>query len=162
MNERIYHTNKTTVLGKVKEGHLPKTIDPYKHTFGVSSNISESVKESVNPDKSRAQVELESSDKHEMYKFTHSDYEPGEQKVRSFSGFDRNQRFGHKTQSYNDGRQAKSSLNWLPLNLMDKRTQSDKLSLDEFKEKTISQIGKQLDPLVDLYELIFFKRVEIY
>jgi hypothetical protein len=138
-------------LGKIKEGHLPKSIDPYKHTFGVSSNISESVKESVSPNKSRAQVELESSDKHEMYKFTHCDYEPGEQKTRSFSGFDRNQTFGCKTRSDNDGRQAKSSLIWLPLNLMEKRAQSDKLTLDEFKEKTISQRGKPLDPSVDFY-----------
>lgn len=147
MKESIYKSSKSAPLGKVPKGVLPEKIDPLITTFGTSTNKSESIKELVNPGKPRYLVELESSDKHEMYVFSHSDYEPGEQKDRLFSNsFDKFKRFGLTTPVYHDGRMAKESISWLPTKLLDKRTQSESALLDDFREKHISQIGKPLDP----------------
>lgn len=147
MKESIYKSSKSAPLGKVPKGFLPEKIDPLITTFGTSTNKSESVKELVNPGKPRFEVELESSDKHEMYVFSHSDYEPGEQKDRLFSNsFDRYKRFGITTPVYHDGRMAKQSISWLPTKLLDKRTQSESALLEDFREKHTSQIGKPLDP----------------
>lgn len=147
MNERIYQSKKSAPLGRVPLGNLPAIINPLEARFGVVTNTGESAKEIINPNKPRHQVELETSDKHEMYVFSHKDYEPGEQKDRVFSDtFDRYKRFGVDTKANYDGKMTKESLNWLPLRALDKRAQFDALPLDEFREKHTSQVGKSLDP----------------
>ncbi|CAF0827587.1 unnamed protein product [Brachionus calyciflorus] len=147
MKESLYKSHKSAPLGRVPKGNLPSSIDPLSTTFGVNTNKSESAKECVNPDKPRFLVELETSDKHEMYVFSHKDYEPGEQKDRLFSdSFDRYKRFGLTHPVHHDGRLTKESMNWLPTKLMAKRTQSESLLLDDFREKNTSQVGKKLDP----------------
>lgn len=150
MSEGIYNSRKTASLGRIPRGNLPDRINPYTTTFGVKSVKSESAKESINPSKLRYQVELESSDKHDMYVYSHQDYEPGEQKDRQFTqAFDRNTRFGAKTDAYYDGRNVKNSLINLPLRNLDKRAQFDTRLLDNFREKHTSQVGEQLDPNKD-------------
>lgn len=145
--ERPYLSQKSAPLGRVPKGNLPETIDPISFKFGISTEKSESAKECINPDKPRFLVELESSDKHEMYVYSHKDYEPGEQKDRLFSDtFDRYKRFGLTTEFYHDGRKTKESLNWLPTKLLDKRTQSESKLLDDFREKHTNQIGQKIDP----------------
>ena len=82
-----------------------------------------------------------------MYVFSHQDYEPGEQKDRLFSEtFDRYKRFGLTYPVFHDGRLVKDAMNWRTTKLLDKRTQTDSLSLDDFREKHTSQIGKKIDP----------------
>jgi hypothetical protein len=147
LSENLYLSNKSAPLGRIPIGNLPSNIDKYEYKFGRGSNKCDSVKEIVNPDKPRHIVELETSDKHDMYVFSHQDYEPGEQKVRLFKEpFDKTKRFGYQSNTFHDGRLTKEALNWLPLKLLDKRTQSESNLLDQFREKHTSQIGKQIDP----------------
>lgn len=147
MSENVYKSKKSVPLGRIPIGNLPSHINRYEFKFGAASNKSDSVKECVNPDKPRHIVELESSNKHDMYVFSHKDYEPGEQRNRLFSEtFDKYKRFGHKTNAVNDGGLTKEALNWLPIKLLEKRAQSDSSLLDDFREKHSHQIGKQIDP----------------
>ncbi len=147
MRESIYREKKTKPLGKVPFINLPKHIDPYTNTFGKPLDMRENAKTCINPDKSRAQVELESTAKHDWYVFSHADYEPGEQKNRLFSKpYDIHSRFGLKTGAVDDGLKAKESMNWLPQTLLEKRFQTDSHLLMNFKERHNPQIGKVLDP----------------
>lgn len=147
MSENLYLSNKTKPLSRVPVFNLPRHIDPNTYTFGVETKQLENAKDAVNPDKSRSMVELESSDKHQMYVFSHSDYEPGEQKIRRYhSTFDKNKRFGLTTPVYHDGRMVNECLNWLPQKLLEKRSQVESSKLDDYKEKYTHQLGKPLDP----------------
>lgn len=129
-------------------GRAPLGIVP-QHT--VSSGLSnkrghDSAKECLNPTKARSQVELESSDKHEMYVYSHNDYEPGEQVDRVYSNsFDRYKRFGEVTNARYDGKYTRDSLDWTLTNNPRKITHVDSELLDKFREKHINQIGKTLD-----------------
>jgi hypothetical protein len=128
-------------------GNLPARIDPYEVRFGVASKKGESAKECVNPDKPRHLVELETSNKHDMYVYSHKDYEPGEQKDRLFTDtFDRYKRFGVATKANYDGKLTKEAFNWLPTKAIERRTQSDRKLLDDFREKHTHQLGQSLDP----------------
>ena len=147
VSEAIYLSRKVTPLGQVPIKNLPHTIDRYAHTFGLVSHQSESAKEAINPDKPRNIVELEASQKHSMYVFSHEDYDVGEQKSRRYArSFDRNKTFGLITPVYYDGRAAKNSLIWLPTKQQHERTQADSKILDDFREKHTKQLGKALDP----------------
>ena len=147
MNEKMYITKRTKPLGRVPKGVLPNTIDPYNFTFGHPSLKSDSAKECINPDKKKHIVELESSDKHDMYVFSHKDYEPGEQKNRVFvKPYDTNSRFGVKTLANHNGILTKKCLDWLPTKSLEKRTQTDSKVLDNFRENHTSQIGHKIDP----------------
>jgi hypothetical protein len=149
--ENVYKSKKSAPLGRVARGQsMPLSIDPYKTTFGVHTVKSESAKESVNPERPRYQVEIYASDKHEMYVYSHHDYEPGEQRERNFSNsFDRHKRFGVRTKAHNDGRNAKLSLINLPLQTLERRTHYDTKLLQKFRDKYTSQIGVPLDPNKD-------------
>jgi hypothetical protein len=147
MEESVYKSNKSAGLGRMAKGHLPGHIDPYTHTFGKKSLKSESAKESINPSKLRYEVELEASDKHSMYVFSHKNYEPGEQATRVFGkSFDREKRFGARTDAYNDGRKVKESLVHLPSQNMERRTLFDTKVVEDFRDKHTSQVGLRLDP----------------
>ena len=155
MNERMYISKKSAPLGRVPKGNLPNTIDPYNFTFGHPSLKSDSAKECISPDKKRHIVELESSDKHDMYVFSHKDFEPGEQKNRIFiKPYDINSRFGVKTYANHDGRLTKQCLDWLPTKQLENRTQTDSLVLDKFRENRTNQIGQKIDPY-DFMGIIF-------
>lgn len=145
INERAYLSKRSAPLGRVPLGNLPSRIDPYSTTFGVESKVGDSAKECINPNKARHQVELESSDKHDMYVYSHKDYEPGEQTDRVYSEtFDRYKRFGEKTITRYDGKYTRDSLTWLPLKTTN--TRNDTKLLDGFREKHTSQVGLPLDP----------------
>jgi hypothetical protein len=153
VSERMYLSKKSAPLGKVPKGNLPNTIDPNSFTFGQASTKCDSAKECVSPDKPRHIVELETSNNHDMYVYSHKDFEPGEQKNRLFTKpFDNNERFGVKSQQSSDGRFTKQALIWLPTSNLDKRIQSDSTILDNFREKHNSQIGKPLDPYEDFFK----------
>ena len=148
MKESIYHDRKTKPLGKVPFVNLPKHIDPYTNVFGKPLDRRENGKTCINPDKSRSTVELETTDKHDWYVFSHADYEPGEQKNRQYSKpFDSvHHRFGLTTGAVDDGAKAKESMNWLPQTLLEKRFQTDSHLLMKWRERHNDQIGKPLDP----------------
>ena len=147
IDERIYKSNKAAPLGKVPFVNLPNHIDPLENIFGRPLVYDNNAKECINPDKSRAITEAESSDKHDYYVFSHADYEPGEQKDRQFKKpYDKDYRFGVKTNAFHDGRMTKEAVAWLPQTLLDRRNQSDSKLLDDFREKFIPQVGKPLDP----------------
>jgi hypothetical protein len=143
--ESVYKTSKSAGLGRIARGNLPSSINPLTTTFGKASVKSESAKESISPSKPRHQVELETSDKHSMYVLSHKSYEPGEQVDRVFS-FERNARFGAKTEAHNDGRHVKEALVHLPQRNIEKRTLFDTKVMDDFREKHTSQVGLKLDP----------------
>lgn len=147
-------------------GNLPRHIDPLKHTFGVVTSQNDNARDVVNPNKTRDEVELESSAKHEMYCFSHNDYEPGEQKNRRFlPPFNKNTKYGVTTPVFYDGRQAKEAVDWLPQKLLERRATVDSKGLDNFREKHTHQVGKPLDPYVKffcsffLYLMIRFSKV---
>jgi len=147
MSERMYLSKKAKPLGRVPIGVLPNAIDPYAYTCGHPSLKSDSAKECINPDKKKHIVELESSEKHDMYVFSHKDYEPGEQKNRVFhKPYDINSRFGVQSHANHDGRLTKKSLDWLPTKSLEKRTQADSKILDNFRENHTSQVGQKIDP----------------
>ena len=147
MNERAYGSNRSAPLGRVPLG----LVSPQKAatlTFGVASRRGlESAKECLNPDKPRHEVEIESSDKHEMYVYSHADYEPGEQTDRVYSrSFDRYVRFGVPTKARNDGKYTRDSLNWTVTNDPKRLTRTDTMLLDGFRERHNHQLGRNLDP----------------
>lgn len=146
MNERIYSSNHSAPLGRVPVGVVPRHISS-SATFGLPSRRGlDSAKECLNPNKPRHQVELESSDKHDMYVYSHDDYEPGEQIDRVYSSsFDRYKRFGEITNARYDGKYARDSLDWTLSNNPRRITRTDTMLLDEFREKRTSQVGKVLD-----------------
>lgn len=147
MKESIYQDRKTKPLGKVPFINLPKHIEPYETTFGKPLDRSETGKTCINPDKSRSTVEQETTDKHDWYVFSHSDYEPGERKNRQYSkSFTVNHRFGLQTGAVDDGERAKESMQWLPQTLLDKRFQTDSKLLMDWRVRHNDQVGKPLDP----------------
>ena len=134
-------------MSKIPAGNLPKDIDPLTFTFGLKNHKTDFAKDIVNPNKTRDEVEQENYYKHEMYCFSHNDYEPGEQKNRRFlPPFDKEIRYGHTNRVFHDGRLAKESVTWLPEKLLEKRAQVDSKVLDEFREKHTHQVGKPIDP----------------
>ena len=149
MVEKVYKSRRSAPLGHVPVGvvPLPASVNRYESLFGRASNRCETVKECVSPAKSRDQVELEASDKHNMYVFSHGSFEPGERRDRLFvKPFDEMQIYGKRTQAHYDGRNAREAMNWLPLKLLGKRTQVDTCLLDDFREKHTNQLGQVLDP----------------
>ena len=147
MSESVYKSKKTMPLGKIPFINLPKHIEPYQDTFGKPLDYSENAKTCINPDKSRKEVELNATDKHDWYVFSHSDYEPGERKNRQYAKpYNVDTRFGLQTGAVDDGKKAKESCLWLPQTLLEKRFEANSLLLDEFREKNTPQIGKTLDP----------------
>lgn len=147
LSENIYATHKLAPLAKIPVGVLPKHIDPLTHTFGIKNVPNDFAREVVNPNKTRDEVELETSYMHEMYCYSHADYEPGEQKNRRFlPPFNKDVRYGHTNRVFHDGRLAKEAVNWLPQKLLDKRAQIESKQLDNFRERHSHQVGKPIDP----------------
>lgn len=146
LNERAYKSNRSAPLGRVPLGLVPPQTAATT-IFGMASKCGlESAKECVNPDKPRHQVELESSDKHEMYVYSHDDYEPGEQVDRVYSkSFDRYGRFGAPTRARYDGKYTRDSLEWTKANNPKRLSRTDSILLDNFREKHTHQVGRALD-----------------
>jgi EF-hand domain-containing family member B len=148
LNEKIYKSKSKAPLGRTPlNTNLPNTIEPNEYTFSVESKKGERAKECINPNKSANAVEQESSCMHEMYVKSHNDYEPGEQKDRSyFRSFDRTKKFGLTKNVHYDGRLVKKSLEWVNSNDLNEMQLTSSKILNDFREKHYHQLGQSLDP----------------
>ncbi len=101
----------------------------------------------INPNKTRAEVELEINNNRNLYKYSHFDYEAGEQKTRHYATpFTKDLTYGKVVPFFHDGRLAKETVDWLPQKLMDKSAKMDSQILEDYREKFTDQLSKTLDP----------------
>ncbi|PVD37746.1 hypothetical protein C0Q70_00347 [Pomacea canaliculata] len=130
---------------------LPNNLDTVKHTFGIPSNKDLPAGEIINPNKTYAEVEQESEVGHDMYVFSHKDYHTGEHVNRSYyvPQYNSSAKFGKPTPHENDGRKTWQSMKWACETDKDVAAHIISKRLDDFREKTQSQIGQGLDPIKD-------------
>ncbi|XP_035702904.1 EF-hand domain-containing family member B-like [Folsomia candida] len=110
IKESVYESNKVRPVGRSHDQtlNLPPHIDLELTGFGKPSDKSVNAGLLVNPPKSRYEIEQESKCSRALYKFTHGDYDPGEQICRNYGGdFRRTNTFGTPTPNDVAGRVAK-------------------------------------------------------
>ncbi|CAL8087919.1 unnamed protein product [Orchesella dallaii] len=111
VQESIYESNRVRPIGKShdQKERLPPTIHPDETAFGKPSDKSISASILVNPPKDRFQVENEAKEFQPLYKFTHGDYEAGEQLCRNYvaNNYSKHNTFGMKTPHDVAGRWAR-------------------------------------------------------
>ncbi len=134
--------------------NLPTNIDPLTHTFGKVTEVNIDAGNLINPNKTRSEVELETNEHRNLYKYSHFDYEAGEQKNRHYgSPFTKDTAYGKVVPFFHDGRLAKEAVDWLPQKLMEKSSKIDSQILDDFRDKNTHQLSQALDPYdLNLYE----------
>uniref|UniRef100_UPI00398EBD57 EF-hand domain-containing family member B isoform X2 n=1 Tax=Pristiophorus japonicus TaxID=55135 RepID=UPI00398EBD57 len=148
-----YPSHQRAPLGKSHDQTLglPKGLDVYNTTFGKRGIKDISAGELVNPRKTREQVNKESQEGHQLYVTSHSDYNIGEQVDRKYdwSRHSKYSTFGVETPYFSDGRMTAKSLRWLTEVQQQKAAKLVSKKVDDFREKTQSQIGKVHDPIAD-------------
>ena len=141
----IYASSKKPI-GKVPHPNLPDGLDPNTHTFGASSKKGDKAGEIVNPNKPYVQVEWEGEQCKDMYRYSHSAYQPGEQKKRDYPCFDNEKKFGYPTPNDPRGTHTRKALDWLTDCLDRKGARFESERHMNYKERYAHQLGKVRDP----------------
>jgi hypothetical protein len=104
--------------------------------------------ELVNPPKDPLQIEAESIAEHPLYRYTHTDYFPGEQQHRSYPypSFNAGNKFGMPTPHDNSGRNMWRNIHWHYTDRCEKTTPITSKRLEDYRERYQPQLGKVLDP----------------
>ncbi|XP_033101758.1 EF-hand domain-containing family member B-like isoform X2 [Anneissia japonica] len=151
--ETLYASKQKAPLGKSHDQRpgLPDRVDIYGTSFGLKNVFDGTAGELVSPDKSYEQVELESMQGKELYKWTHHNFEVGESVDRNYdwSRYPKNSTFGIPTPHENDGKHVYKSLKWLRNDQLDKGTKVVSKRVNDFRERTQPQLGKVHDPIKD-------------
>ena len=87
---------------------------------------------------------------HELYVFTHNDFNPEEQLKRSYTSpsFNPNSRFGETISHWKDGKYMKQTLNWTTLEREKNGASIVPKLQDDFRERSQPQLWQPLDPWV--------------
>lgn len=107
-----------------------------------------SARELVNPPKKYDQVQAEAAEAHDMYVYTHRDFNPGEQKNRKYPSahYNKMDMFGNPTPHDNAGSMTYKSLKWVHDLEKEKAAKIINKRLDDWREKYQDQIGQSRDP----------------
>lgn len=91
---------------------------------------------------------MEAADAHEMYVFSHKDYEPGEQTSRKYPSahFVKGNQFGEPTPHDNAGAMTYKSLKWVHELESEKAAKVINKRLDDWRERYQDQLGLPRDP----------------
>lgn len=150
--ELVYSSTRDRPLGKARDlsSHVPDDLDTINTAFGRKTCFDGTVKECVNPDVSRDQIEEETNKFHQLYVTTHHDYHVGEHPDRGYdwSKVAKDSVFGVPTPHNNTGELTGRSLKWIHDD-GEKGARIVSQILDKFRERTQPQLGKVLDPMAD-------------
>lgn len=102
----------------------------------------------VSPPKPYTQVQAEAAEAHNMYVYSHKDYNPSEQVTRKYpSGhYSKDTQFGHPTPHDNAGSMTYKSLKWVHELQSEKAAKIINKRLDDWREKYQDQLGQPRDP----------------
>lgn len=130
---------------------LPEGVGPYDSTYGLPVLKDVSAGELVNPPKTRTQVNSESEEGLELYKKSHSAYTVGESYNRKYdwSRIPQTSMFGIETPHDNSGINTQKTLKWLTQTQSAKAAHITTKRNDDFRERTIPQVGLVHDPIKD-------------
>ncbi|XP_067933716.1 EF-hand domain-containing family member B-like [Watersipora subatra] len=147
----LYKSKQTGPLGKSHNQAVgfPKGY-PWKDlTYGVVTVKDGSAGELVSPPKPYTQVQEEGADGHDMYVFSHKDYDPGEQVTRKYptGHYSNKTQFGHPTPHDNAGSMTYKSLKWVHELQTEKAAKVINKRLDDWREKYQDQLGQTRDPI---------------
>ncbi|KAL3855117.1 hypothetical protein ACJMK2_014346 [Sinanodonta woodiana] len=149
--ERVYSSHVHGPLGRTHTPDLPVYIHPYQFTFGVPTELDSGAGGLINPNKNYAEVDIETQEGHELYVRSHKDFNVGEQMHRSYTSpnFSFNSKFGTPTPHDNTGLHTKKTLKWVHETQQEKSTKIVSKRVDDFREKSQSQLGQVHDPIKD-------------
>uniref|UniRef100_A0A8C6WIK7 EFHB C-terminal EF-hand domain-containing protein n=1 Tax=Neogobius melanostomus TaxID=47308 RepID=A0A8C6WIK7_9GOBI len=118
LSEAVFGSRQRAPLGKshTQRSGLPAQVDPHSTVFGVRNRLD--VRELLNPPKSRAEVDREAQEAHELYVHSHNHYFVGERISRKYDlpHFRADGVFGLPTPHFNDGRSLARTLDWGAIN----------------------------------------------
>lgn len=102
----------------------------------------------MSPPKPYEQVQREAAEAHDMYVFSHKDYNPGQQVNRKYPSdhFSRETQFGQPTPHDNAGSMTYKSLKWVHELQTEKAAKIINKRLDDWREKYQDQLGQTRDP----------------
>ncbi|XP_065834963.1 EF-hand domain-containing family member B-like [Oscarella lobularis] len=151
--ESLYASKQRAPLGRSHDqtGGLPTGLNPLETSFGQPTIIDGSAAEMVNPNKTRTEIDLESTQGQNLYKKSHNSFEVGEMVDREYNWtkVNKGSSFGVPTPHDNDGIDVKKSLQWLHETEMQKGDKLVSKRVDTFREKTQPQLGRVHDPIKD-------------
>eukprot|EP01137_Pigoraptor_chileana_P036940 Opistho-2@33304 len=116
---------------------LPPIVGQADFAFGIVNQKGEGAFEVIFPQKNAADPEAEETARR-LYRRSHGDFDPGEQRDRNYSAFPREGRFGVPTPHSNAGLMTRESLRW---------------SFDESalrRSRRYRELGKVHDPMADM------------
>lgn len=104
--------------------------------------------ELVSPPKMYEQVQAEAAEAHDMYVYTHKDFDPGQQVTRQYGTdhYSKNTQFGKPTPHDNAGAMTYKSLKWVHELESQKAAKVINKRLDDWREKFQDQLGMPRDP----------------
>jgi len=151
--DSVYASRRRAPLGKShdqREG-LPEGHGPNTQRYGIPTMVDGSASELVSPAKSRKQVEHENSLGLDLYKKSHNKHAVGETYDRKYdwSRVPSTSCFGVETPHDNRGLNTKKTFKWLHETLSDKAAQITSKRVDDFRERSIPQVGVVHDPIKD-------------
>ncbi|XP_033837291.1 EF-hand domain-containing family member B [Periophthalmus magnuspinnatus] len=116
LSEAQYRSQERAPLGRARgqSGGLPAWVRE-NTVFGVKNAIGLDVRELLNPPKTRAEVEREAQEAHELYMHSHNHYFVGERINRKYDlpHFSADSVFGLPTPHHDDGRNLAKTLRWI-------------------------------------------------
>ncbi|ESO84516.1 hypothetical protein LOTGIDRAFT_131996, partial [Lottia gigantea] len=149
--ENVYASIAKGPLGKSHDQRpgLPQNLNTDYFTFGLPTELDIGAGGLINPDKNYQQVQDESSVGHDLYVKTHANFDVGERVRRNYTcpSFDINRGYGIPTPHSNDGKEVRQTLKWLQQDDQTSKIVSQRV--DNFRERTQSQLGRVHDPIKD-------------
>lgn len=102
----------------------------------------------INPNKTYADVEMESAVGHELYRKSHTDFDVGERHNRNYTAppYDGNSKFGIPTPHDNNGLMVKTTMKWQHEKQQEKASKIVSKRVDDFRERSQPQLGQVHDP----------------
>ncbi|XP_072316900.1 EF-hand domain-containing family member B [Eucyclogobius newberryi] len=131
LREAVYTSRQRAPLGRSQSGQLQ--LDPHI-VFGVRNTTGLDVRELLNPPKSRAEVEREALEAHELYVHSHNHYFVGERINRKYNlpHFSSDSVFGLTTPHDHHGRDINKTLQWIHHDELKELTSNSSLKEETF------------------------------
>jgi len=147
----VYASQQRAPLGRSHDQRagLPEGTNPYDKRFGLPTHKDVQAGELVNPPKLAKQVAEEAAEGEELYKISHSAFHVGESYNRKYdwSRVPATSMFGIETPHDNRGLNVKKTLKWIGETQSEKAAQITSKRVDDFRERTMPQVGQVHDPI---------------
>lgn len=147
--------SKKRPLGRCPDGReiglLPKDLDKYGTTFGITVERFGTAGELLNPNDTRVQIETTAAADANTYLVSHKALATGEQASRGYHwrSDSTDKRWGKPTPHDNAGGDTRKCMSWVADEVSAKKDVLVEKRLDDFRERTQAQLGKPLDPIKD-------------